>query len=150
MLPSNPRAMAITSTCSCGRNLAGSMNPRKGGEVSTSRRCHAVAPTRRKANATLTGALPDTVAAAATRLLRSSGRTTSLGLVGAPAKTEPSAFNSVMPTPPTITSSLPVADEVERGIPAGTSVVHVPAGEGWTFYLHPGRPVVEDGRVSLP
>src|SRR5712691_6848850 len=70
VVPSSPRAIATTLTRSFLWNLAGSRNARYGGDVSTARRRHA--DPRRTANATLTGALPATVAEAAQRLVSSS------------------------------------------------------------------------------
>ena len=65
VLPSSPRAIATTSTRSFLWNFAGSRNARNGGDVSTAKRCQ-VEP-RRTANATLTGAVPATVAEEAQR-----------------------------------------------------------------------------------
>src|SRR3954469_14289590 len=119
VLASRPRAIATTLMCSLRLNFAGSMNPRNGGDVSTSSRCHAP-DARRATNATLTGALPATVADAAQRFVSASPATRSLGFAGADAAIGVSASSTTAVVPPTGTVRLPLA--VLEGGANGTGV----------------------------
>src|SRR6478672_10312086 len=108
VLPSRPRAIATTLMCSLRLNFAGSMNPRNGGDVSTSSRCHAP-DARRTTNATLTGAAPPTVADAAQRFVRASAFTRSFGFGGPDAAIGFSASSTTAVVPATGTVRLPFA-----------------------------------------
>src|SRR5438034_6737228 len=106
--PSSASTTAATCTRSFFLNFAGSMKPRYGGDVSTDSLRHFDEPARLTANATLTGAVPPTVAVAVQRFVNGSAFTVSFGCVGAGDEAVAPAFSSSAPIAGTETVSLPL------------------------------------------